>query len=181
MQLGKLSPIRYKIFLEKGALSPCSVRWGARDSPHGPAWTLTQAFGPLVNVCCVKYQIEQSLNGSWSRHRVDNLKKDQTGRGRKDKGPKKYRTNWQEDQLVNGQNDWGLNDKGLFDKRTKWSMAELVKDQMLEDEMAKDEMINAGRGQMFLFSSYCSMIYLLPMGWALHSVLSGSQLAKMKK
>ena len=29
--------------------------------------------------------------------------------------------------------------KGKYDKRTKWSMAEMVKDQMLEAEMAKDE------------------------------------------
>ena len=48
---------------------------------------------------------------------------------------KKHRTNWSEDQMVIGQSNWGLSDKGLFDKRTKWSMAELVKDQMLEDKV----------------------------------------------
>ena len=46
---------------------------------------------------------------------------------------------WHGDQVVNGRNDRGLTREALFGKRTKWSMAELVKDQMLEEYMAKDE------------------------------------------
>ena len=30
--------------------------------------------------------------------------------------------------------------RGQYDKRTNWSMAEMRKDQMLEDEMAKEKM-----------------------------------------
>ena len=44
------------------------------------------------------------------------------------------------DHLVNGRNDWGLTGEWPFGKRTKWSMAELIKDQMLQDELAKDKM-----------------------------------------
>ena len=43
--------------------------------------------------------------------------------------------------MINGRSDSGLSDRGQFGKRTKWSVAELVKDQMLVAELAKDAMV----------------------------------------
>ena len=70
----------------------------------------------------------------------DEMGEDEMGEDEVARGPNDKRTIWQEDQVVNGRNDWGLTGEGPFGKRTKWSMAKLVKAQMLEDEMAKDEM-----------------------------------------
>ena len=60
--------------------------------------------------------------------------------GRNGQRPKWYKDNMARGQVVNGLNDWGLTEEGPFGKRTKWSMAEMVMDQIPEDEMAKDEM-----------------------------------------
>ena len=68
------------------------------------------------------------------------IREDEVGEDEVARGPNDKRTIWQEDQVVNGRNNWGLTGLRPFGKRTKWSMTEMVKDQIIEVEMANDEM-----------------------------------------
>ena len=101
----------------------------------------------------------------WSE---DEMAKDEIGEVKVAKGPNDKRTIWQEDHVVNGRKDWGLTGEGPFGKRTKWSMAELIKDQMLQDKLAKDKMGEDEVAWYPLYSLnalYISLSVRCPGGW----------------